>query len=579
MLGLYSTSRELLIWKMCRTLGAATTEAEGKMECLASEDHWGTVAQRQEADAKSDVEKGRGVTSSTTMPVATVVQDDPSLAPCRAADKGREGDGAGPPERVLTLRNVVPSKFSYMKSPPRAPSQLKGALDEQATMKMSHRYYTTAADNSNRRRITPVKSGNEEFKHRDRKRKEKTETILQAEYNARGAADSSSSTGSESDCSDEECKKKNSAVSEEDAEESFRQMILQKYLVMVPGKGKKMQATKQKEGRCKSPATKLWSEASDHRYFTGKNLHPISPSKLQVHAPKKIPPPHTARSAVRKSVSQPETALEKEQQQQTLPQQQPVTGNPSSLVQLLYRKSWSFGDLHHSKILGDNICTLNGHPLTHREITEMENSLNEHEKRAIELQIVRSAKVPKLLLESQEMKSNESSFPIEVKHGQDEVASEGQNNLTTRSVETTTIAVADLPLGKKAEELGQDVSELGDLGGAVEGADHQWQGHGQGLSALAVFSGTAEDLEKAVKPSHVDDGSVPLPFVEPVSVDGSGDGGRLEERQGGDGGGDHGVAGKQAKHGNGFSKQKFRIKKVSLICRTHSDHVLSLAPL
>lgn len=170
-------------------------------------------------------------------------------------------------------------------------------------------------------------------------------------------------------------------------------------------------------------------------------------------------------------------------------------------------------------------------------------------------------------------------------------------NLGIRSVEIATVTVADLPLTKASAD-GNAVSEfrcdcfppsvlskaqLSELSGAMEGAEHQWQGRvaGQGLSALALFPGTTENSEKSLK-SSAEDTSI-LPLVEVPSVDGSG-GGRIEERrvklhgkgakESSNGGSNHGASGKQVKHGNGvkesrngFSKQKFRINKVNF-CRT-----------
>ena len=629
---------------MCRNHEAVKTGAEVKTQCLASEDHWETDAfegaLRQESDTKSDTQKEKRVTS-TTLPISVVTPQNDPRSPSRVTEgeKAREGDDAEP-QRVPTLR-IVPGRSSFMKSPPRAPTQ-KGAIDEQATMKMSHRYYTSGVD-SNRRRSIPsrvavkdAESGKED-KHRNRKRKVKKETItvLQAEYKSRthrGAINEEdsvkeliecSSSSLDSDCSDAECKKGSALCEEEDSEESFRQMILQKYLVKLPEKAKKMQSvgrvsndTKQKEGQCKSPATsqtKIWSDASDHRYFTGKNLHPISPSRspsrLQVHVPKKKScnpeAPLYRTDAVRQTVSQPAAVLEKGR----APLKEPTVTEKSSLM-ILLRKSWSLGDLRHSKGLGD-ICTLNGRPLTHREIVDMENSLTEQEKRAIERQI--RSKVPKVLMsnDSQTMKSGESCFAtekIEVKHQddtcpqqtserhnnstkkgirsaeittaihQDDIScpqqtSEGQNSVTSkgnRSVEISTVVLGDLPQTMAPEE-GKDVSEfrcdcfppsvlskaqLYELSGEMGGAEHHFQGRvaGQGLSALALFPGTEIDSEKSFE-----SGASVLPLVELPSVDGSG-GGRIEERQvklhgrgakeSSDGVSHHRAAGRQAKHGN-----------------------------
>ena len=606
---------------MCRNLGGATSPAEGKIQDSASEDHWETVAldgePRQEAHSKSDV------TSTTlSMPAATPRDDPRSSRRVADAEKVRE-DNDAEPERVQTQRNVL-GKFSCMKSPPRSQ---KGALDEQATMKMSHQYYTTGAD-SNRRKSIPSRVAAKDSEtgkadnHRNRKRKETTEAVLQPECKSKtqraatndadsvkDLTDGGSSTSLESDSSDAEFKKDTAVCEDGDAEESFRQMILQKYLVKVPGKAMKMQsmarASKDMKQHCRSPATKTWSNSCEHRYFTGKNLHPISPSKSPprpqiIKGPKKKSSPHN-RPAMRQTVSQPAAVLPEDQQ--APPKEQTVTGKNS--LMLLLRKSWSCGDLNHSKPLGD-ICTLNGHPLTHREIVDMENSLTEQEKRAIELQI-QSAKEQEASMKSQTTKSGQSCFTIEkikVKRQHEKspqlTLEEQINNVTYSgicSVELSTVTLADLPLTNASEEGKRDSEFLCDcvpisllskaqrseLSNVVEGAEaQQWPGQlpGQGLSALALFPGTADFPDRPVKPTTNDISAIPL--VEMATVDGSG-GGRIEERQvkygkGGkqssNGGSNPRAAGKQAKHGNGaeearngFSKQKFRINKVNF-CRT-----------
>lgn len=599
---------------MSRNLGCVRTQSElVNIQYFASDDRWETVAldgaiSRQEADI-SDAEKERDV--SCKNPVAS--SQNGVRSPCHSAEGDRGVDDAGA-ARVPTLRNV-PGRLSQK------------ALDEQASMKMSHRYYISGVD-SNRRRSIPgraaAESGKEDTKHCSRKRNEKAEAEYTSKirksatnevYSVKELAESY--TSDDSNCSDAEDGKSSSRHYDEDAEVSFREMILQKYLVMLPGKAKKMQSsmvrasadTKQKEGQCKIKTGKPHC-----RKPNGKTLHSVSPSRRQKFqlrkSPKKNPYPGSEAPHTRQSVSQPQKSNNIRAAEAPREEEQLETGKKSSWLVASLKKAWSTGDLHHSKSLGD-IGALKGHALTHRDVLS-HTETSEQEKRAIDFQL-RLAKDSKVSLSdaSQAMTSGERCFAME-KLGVEKICPQhtvGQNNFTNfciRSVEVST-ASADPPLTKISDVEGENAALAvrpvpcgclnppsvqgasktqlsSQLSGAMEGAEYEWQGRvaEQGLSALALFPGPAETSENPLK-SSTDDPSVLL-FMGTGGVGGthwihenpmakkqvklhskgaeeSSDGGSTHRQQA--------KSGKGADESkNGISKRKFLVKKVNTLNHT-----------
>jgi len=421
---------------------------------FASEGRWETVAlddaTQQEADI-SDAEKQRDVSNTKLLtPIAS--SQNGLKSPCHAAEGERVG-----PERVSTLRNV-PGRLSQK------------SLDEQASMKMSHRYYTSGVECNRRRCISnrvaakDAESGKEDnIKHSGRKRNERAEADSKPKIRKSADVDSvkelaESSTSDDSDRSDTEFDMSSNRHFDEDAEESFREMVLQKYLVMLPGKAKKMVRasadTKQKEARCKCQAT----TGEPHcRKFSGKNMHSVSPSRRQKFqlrkSSKKNPYSSSVAPHTRPSVSQPAGALQANMcAAEVAPREEESETEKSCSPVAFLKKSWSTGDLHHSKSLGD-IGTLKGHAHSHRE---MEKSLSEQEKHTtdFELPLAKNSKAS-LSEASQTLVSGERCFAMAkmvVQHEEKicpQHTSEGQHKLTNsciRSMEVSTTATADFPL-------------------------------------------------------------------------------------------------------------------------------------